>query len=492
MSSFAKAQTDTAWVTTYGGIQNDWCQQIKPTYDGGYITIGTTNSFGCGNTSFYVIKTDSLCKKQWSKTYGGAVNQAGYSVATTYDHGYAFVGYTDSYDSGNYQVYLVRTDSLGNVKWQKTYGGKTWSFGYSIAQTYDSGFVVCGLTYSYPAINGDMYVVRADKNGDTVWTRTIGGAGYDLGNSVYVHSSNLYAIVGATTSFGAGDTDMYIVELDSSGIVFKDTTYGCTHNDVAYSIWGLKNGGFLIYGSTDSTKALNVSDQVLYETDSTLKLNVPYPQIYPSPKTAIGKDAEQALDGSIVTVGTSNSSGGGGFDMDMQQVQYGGGWFLGGATEGGAKDEYGNSLAIGRNGNVVFAGATASFGQGLFDVYLVRVKNDSIRTGYDTVGHYYRDSSLCASLGLAAVPYNHTDVMIYPNPMVTEANIIIQSSIAENYSCKLYDVFGRCVMENIPINSLYHGQSVGNIKRNGLNSGVYFYEIFSAKGRVASGKLSVE
>src|ERR1700743_1517039 len=77
---------DTAYIYTYGGIQNDECNQIKPSSDGGYILIGTTNSFGCGNTSFYVIKVDSLCNRVWSKTYGGSQNQEGFSVAPTFDN----------------------------------------------------------------------------------------------------------------------------------------------------------------------------------------------------------------------------------------------------------------------------------------------------------------------------------------------------------------------------------------------------------------------
>lgn len=89
-------QNDTSYIHTFGGIQEDYCRQIQPTPDGGYILIGTTNSFGSGNTSFYAIKTDSLCNFKWSKTYGGSQNQAGYSVTPTLDKGFAFVGFTDS------------------------------------------------------------------------------------------------------------------------------------------------------------------------------------------------------------------------------------------------------------------------------------------------------------------------------------------------------------------------------------------------------------
>src|SRR5579863_6156484 len=111
--------TDTAYIYTYGGIQDDVCNQIKPTDDGGYIMIGTSNSFGCGNTDFYVVKIDSLGNHKWSKTFGGDENEEGFSVTQTFEHGYVFMGFTDSYGAGGYDVYLVKTDSMGNFQWQR-------------------------------------------------------------------------------------------------------------------------------------------------------------------------------------------------------------------------------------------------------------------------------------------------------------------------------------------------------------------------------------
>src|ERR1039458_2536636 len=121
-------KNDTAYIYSYGGIQNDGCRQIMPTSDGGYIMIGTTNSFGHGNTDFYAIKIDSSCKFIWSGCYGGNINEEGYSVIPTMDKGYAFVGFTDSYGAGGYDVFLVKTDSMGREQWQKTYGGSNWDF----------------------------------------------------------------------------------------------------------------------------------------------------------------------------------------------------------------------------------------------------------------------------------------------------------------------------------------------------------------------------
>lgn len=494
---YSYAQTDTAWVSTYGGIQNDVCNQIKPTYDGGYITIGTTNSFCGGNSLFYIIKTDSLCKKEWSKAIGGPGIQGGYSVATTFDHGYAFVGFTNSYGNGNYNTLLVKTDSDGNLKWEKVYSGTDWNFGYSIAQTIDSGFVICGLTYSYPAVNGDVYVIRTDKNGDTLWTRTIGGNGYDVGNSVCVHSKKLYAIVGSTTSFGSGDTSIYVILLNANGSILKDTAYcpGGTYNYNASSIEPTADNGYLIFGYTDSLKTPGIPNQILYKTDSLAtipKVGNYWYYMYPNPKIAYGKDAVQAADGNIITVGSTTGYGMGGINMDMQYVYSSGGWFIGGAAFGGSNSNYGSSVAINKNGNVVFAGSTNSFGQGLLDVYLVRVKTDSIVTNYFLVNKFKPDSNCNCPLSVPSSSIIEPSVKIFPNPMTLEATILVIGTVPKNYYFNLYDVAGNCVMRGIALNASSHDQSVGHINRGNLPSGTYFYEILDREKRIATGKIAIE
>lgn len=266
----AEAQTDTAYIYTYGALQNEVCNQIRPTWDGGYILIGTTNSFGCGNTDFYAVKLDSLCHKQWSEALGGPVNEGGYSVTATLDKGFVFVGYTDSYGNGGYDALLIKTDSLGKILWKRTYGGSDWDFGYSVSQLADSGFIICGQTYSYGAGGGDVFIVRTDKTGDTLWTRAVGGPGYDVGNFVAVHKDSIYAITGLTTSYGIGDTSIYLIMMDDKGILLKDTTFGCTHTTVGNSIRTTKDNGYIIFGYTDSITP-GKPDETLLKLDSTGK-----------------------------------------------------------------------------------------------------------------------------------------------------------------------------------------------------------------------------
>ncbi len=486
------AQTDTAWINTFGGIQNDVCSQIKPTYDGGYITIGTTNSFCGGNSLFYIIKTDSLCHKQWSKAIGGEGIQGGYAVAPTYDHGYAFVGFTNSYGNGNYNTFLVKTDSAGNLKWEKTYIGTDWNFGYSIAQTPDSGFVICGLTYSYPAVNGDVYVIRTKKNGDTIWTRTIGGNGYDVGNSVCVHSKKLYAVVGATTSYGIGDTSMYIIFINDSGRVLKDTTYcvGAMRSDIAHAITEISDGGFLVIGNSDSLPPVKPM-QVLYKTDSTAKIQ----WWYTYSQNNIGKDVAQAPDGSLVTTGTSQYDGLGYNNMEAFHLTNGNGYFLSGTYLGGTGDNFGNSIAIGKNGNVVFAGESNSqgFTQGLFDVMIARWKNaDSVEGTYVNYVKNFKDSSECV-LGIAPQSVFHPGVKVFPNPVLYSATFLVQGEAGDCYFLTIFNGSGKCIMQSFPLQPILHEQFIGHFQKGAFAAGPYFYEIHNQNGIiVASGKFIVQ
>ncbi len=483
-------QNDTVYHLTYGGIQNDVCNQIKPTYDGGYIMIGTSNSFGCGNTDFYAVKIDSLGKHEWSRTYGGTENEEGFSVTPTFDHGYAFVGFTDSYGNGGYDVLLVKTDSMGNFQWQRTYGGSDWDFGYSVQQLSDSGFVICGQTYSFGAGNGDVYIIRTDKNGDTLWTRAIGGSGYDVGNAVCVEEDSLYAIAGNTTSFGLGDTNVCFILMNNKGSIKKDTTYGCTHTTIGNSISETMNHGYIIYGSSDSTNP-GILNEMMIQIDSLGKVDtIP---IYYSPETGIGKDAIQAPDGSYLTVGSNNSYGVGGYAMHVQHLAPAG-WFMGGSDHGGTADQQGNSIAIGKNGNVVFAGASDSpgFTEGLYDIMAVRWKSDTIVEVYPISIKNFYDTCDC-TLGIALQSTIHPEVKIFPNPVSSSSTILVQGDIGSYYFFNVFNSSGDCIIQGSPLQAANHGQSIGHFEKGNLAAGVYIYEVFNQGNiKVATGKLIVD
>jgi hypothetical protein len=245
------ASGDTIWTKTYGGTGSDYGRSVKQTSDGGYIITGFTDSFGAGSYDVYLIKTNASGDTVWTKTYGGASEESGSCVQQTSDGGYVISGYTFSFGAGPTDVYLIRADAGGGVVWGRVYGGASWEFGNSVQQTSDGGYIVAGETESFGAGDSDTYLIRTDADGDTVWTRTYGGTGHEAGFSVQETSDGGYIIAGHTYTFGAGGGDVYLIRADAGGGVIWARAYGDTAEEGSYSVQQTSDGGYIVAGHAD-------------------------------------------------------------------------------------------------------------------------------------------------------------------------------------------------------------------------------------------------
>jgi len=204
----------TEWDKTYGGTGDDVPIWMICTDDGGYAIVGYTDSFGAGRYDFWLVKTDSAGNMQWNKTYGGTNEDMGCSLVQTDDGGYAIVGETRSFGAGGYDFWLVKTDSAGNMQWNKTYGGAGYDGDpWSLVQTDDGGFAMSGWTNSFGAGGYDAWLVKTDSSGTMQWNRTYGGTNEDMGWFLAQTVDGGYAIVGYTDSFGAGGYDFWLIKL---------------------------------------------------------------------------------------------------------------------------------------------------------------------------------------------------------------------------------------------------------------------------------------
>lgn len=134
----------------YGGTSDEQCFSANKTTDKGFIMAGFTYSYGAGSHDFYLIKTDSLGNAIWFKTYGGGNDDEAYAVQQTTDGGYIVAGYSRSFSSNNtYKAYLVKTNALGDTLWTRTYGGIKNDYANSVQQTTDGGYILAGFTTSF-------------------------------------------------------------------------------------------------------------------------------------------------------------------------------------------------------------------------------------------------------------------------------------------------------------------------------------------------------
>lgn len=257
---------NASWHKTYGGNNSDRGWAIQHTPSGGYVITGYTRSFGAGNSDVYFLKTDSAGNALWDVTYGDIFNEYGFSVQKISNGGYVIAGITESFGAGLVDVYLVRTDSLGIIVWDKTYGDSLDDWGCSVQPTLDGGHVIAGWTESFGAGGTDVYLVKTDSLGDTVWTTTYGGSSSDWGCSVLQTLDGGYIVSGYTCSLGAGGTDAYLVKTDSMGNTLWERTYGGSEEDAGYSIQQTLDGGYIITGWTESFGAGDL-DVYLIKTD---------------------------------------------------------------------------------------------------------------------------------------------------------------------------------------------------------------------------------
>jgi len=374
---------------TYGGSSVDWGNSVHQTMDGGFIIAGLTMSFGAGNADLYLIRTDLSGDTLWTRTYGGTAWDEGYSVRETSDGGFIIGGLTSSFGSGLGDFYLMRTDSLGDTLWSKTYGGTLDEHGYSVQETSDGGFILAGETESYGAGLADVYLVRTNSFGDTLWTKTYGGTDSDVGFSVQETSDGGYIITGWTWSFGAGSVDVYLIRTNSSGDTLWTRTYGDSLDDFGTSVQQTSDGGYIITGWTTSFGA-GLSDIHLLRTDSSG--NILWTKIYGGINWDDGWFVQETFDGGFVITGYTESFGSGSGDLYLIRTDSLGDT-LWTRTYGGTDLDEGYYIKQTSDGGFIITGYTYSIGAGLSDVYIIKTNGNGM-VGIEESNDDYRTRNI--------------------------------------------------------------------------------------------------
>ncbi len=339
------------WENTFGGNQEDYGYSVvENTSQHRYITVGRSRSGGNGGYDVYLFAVDTNGTQAWQLYFGGSVDDGAYSMCNTNDGGYAIAGYTYSYGVGGSDVYIIKTNGFGVLEWQKFYGGINDEYGWNINQTSDGGYVIAGYTNSFGNGAQDIYVIRLNSAGDTVWTKTIGGTDNDLAFGVEQTSDGDFIIAGTTYSFGAGNSDIYLIKIGANGDSLWAKTIGTTANDRGLAIAIAQDGGYIIAGD-------NGNNAVIVKTDAN----------------------------GIIT----------------WQNEYGG---------NGA--EYANAIKPSSDGGYIIAGASNSVSVSYFDTYMIKINatGNAVWTRTSSLAHndYGYDVIQTADGGYIVVGYAYT------------------------------------------------------------------------------------
>ena len=255
------AKGNVLWDRTFGGSGEDLGFSVQQTNDDGYIIAGYT-SFTNGKKA-WIIKIDSQGNKQLDMATGRADSEAA-SIGLTKDGGYIITGYTPSSGSGKEDVWLIKTNSKLHWDWLKTFGGPNRDLGLSVQETEDGGYIIAGLTESFGAGKGDVWLIKTDPKGDREWDRTFGGSNFDSGASVQQTRDGGYIVTGYNTTtidnvgsysrlFNSDNIGrVWLIKTDSEGIELWNETFGGTRNDWGNSVQETRDGGYIITGVTES------------------------------------------------------------------------------------------------------------------------------------------------------------------------------------------------------------------------------------------------
>jgi hypothetical protein len=351
------------FIKYFGGIDMDDASDVQQTSDGGYIIIGSTQSIGKGGTDMYVVKTDSRGNEIWSKTFGDSLNDLGSGVKQTSDGGYFFIGtyrYISGPDSNKTDMYLIRANSNGDTIWTKKYGNfsgiSTNEEGISIDETNDGGYIIAGNTDV--ASDGDLLVVKINSLGiveQNAQHPASNAAGLDQSINILQRNDGGYVL----SSYSAGlnsPRPIFINPIISGApsAPAKDGFFEASMH-TAGEVTTTTDGEFVLTGKTLAEDIF-----VIKFKNSLSNFKVWYKTFGGSGFDA-GSSIQATNDGGYVVLGSTNSFGAGSRDIYLFKIDGSGTNVEWSKTFGGAGFDVGKVVRKTSDGGYIILG-TLEFG----------------------------------------------------------------------------------------------------------------------------------
>jgi hypothetical protein len=368
------SQDETADIYTYGGQSFEEGRSIIQTDDGGYAILGTSGSIG-SNTQMLLVKLDINLECMWSSLYGGSGVEKGMSLCESENGNIVLCGYHTNSATGDYDAFLIKVDSDGNVLWSKSVGGSDWDFAYKIVP-YNGGYLIAGETYSTDGDESDAVIWYLNESGEILFQWN-----WDNGANERWDDIDILEDLSIITTGSSGET-LIIRKWNLEG--GEEWTYTKTEANKILKGTGLdEDEGILFFTGQKDMNGLSSAFQ------GKLDLNGVELAIQTSNLASSFYFAEPILfEGSIVIPGMNMNFGAGGQDASvfMWTSNY---VFIGAPTFGGSDNEIMYDGIINGEGNIICVGSYRSFSEGIEQIGVIKLSavygGDYIKT-FDYTG----------------------------------------------------------------------------------------------------------
>ena len=485
------------WQKSLGGGMYDYSKEIDHTSDGGFITIGYTESnngdvsFNRGAGDWWIVKTNAAGTIEWGKTYGGTGFDYGYSIQQTSDGGYIAAGYTESNDgdvisnNGGGDSWIIKLDAFGAIEWQKTFGGSLTDNAQCVRQTADDGYIICGYSESSDGDvtgnhgGGDCWIIKLNELGSLEWQTALGGSSYDFAQDIKQTPDGGYVMSGGSNSNDGdvtgqnGNGDCWIAKLDLTGTIIWENSLGGSNYDFGQSIEMTDDGGYIIAGYSESND-VDVSGQHGNGDCWIIKCNNSGNLQWQKSLGSTGNDyafcIQQLTAGGYLLTGYSEMNDG---DVSGNHGNYDC-WIV-------KLDELGTiqmQKSIGGTGVDIGYSIRETSAQ----TYIIAGYSES--TDGDVFGNHGGGDSWIIKLGESSVGMNETiveqTVSVAPNVSSGYFNFY---GLAEESKIEIYDVTGKIIFETNVKDEVY------NMDISNQAKGIYFYRIRLKNEAISSGKI---
>ncbi|UCD05574.1 MAG: T9SS type A sorting domain-containing protein [candidate division WOR-3 bacterium] len=459
---------DTLWsrihsISPAGDVDDG--KSIKQTSDGGYIITGACVPDGLvSHADVLLLKTDSVGSIQWVTSFGIEFMDEGLSVDQTFDGGYIIGGRAllvtgpNPYSDNQSDIWLVKTDSNGDTVWTQTYGGIGHDYCTWVGQTADSGYVVCGTMNSgrsYPptcfleytqSATECAFLMKTDPMGQIVWTKTYAIGSY--GNYARQTDDGGYILTGIRVS--NDQPDIYLVKTDSVGDTLWTRTIGAGDSLEFGKTLQIIPDGYVIGGHIGPMPLAGV-DGLVVRTD--LSGNVLWMNSYGDSLSDVINSIEVAPDGGFLLFGNTNC---------LFHVHSGNMWIFGVDAQGIPLWQRTYDFAL---NDYCWSSITTSDG-----CYAV--------AGY--LGYIFGGDLWQAKIGIEpgieeGSDKNTQGILLanYPNPFSVSTEIHYVVSQPNFISIEIYDALGRKI--NTLVNEFCDvGEYSVNFDASNIPGGVYF------------------